>query len=92
MESGNKKELIKIFKIFTNEHRLAILSFLKSNGEKSVGNIADNINSSFGVTSKHLMFLFKKGVLKRRYDGNFVLYEIVPDLPKSTTLIISHLL
>jgi len=89
------KKLVKIFKIFTNEHRLAILIFLKHKGERPVGDIADNIKASFGTTSKHLLFLTKNKILSRRYDGPFVLYSIRDDIyniSKLAQLIISKLL
>jgi len=89
---NNFKDLEKEIEIFANAHRLAILSFLKKKKSASVGVIADNINVSFKTTSKHLLYLSKKGILKRRYDGPFVLYKISNNLPESVRLIISHLL
>jgi DNA-binding transcriptional ArsR family regulator len=86
------KELIAVFKIFTNKHKLAILSFLKKKKSAPVGVIADNIGVSFKTTSKYLLYIAKKGILKRRYDGNFVRYQISDNLPESVRLIISHLL
>lgn len=92
MTNEENKKIAGIFKIFSNEHRLAILSFLKAKGERSVGDIADNIGAEFGITSKYLLYLTKKGILKRRYDGSFVLYKISDDLPEIARLIISNTL
>jgi DNA-binding transcriptional ArsR family regulator len=86
------KELAKIFKIFANEHRLAILIFLKNKGERPVGDIADNIKASFGITSKYLLYLTKNGILRRRYDGPFVLYSIANDILGPVRLILSKFL
>jgi len=96
----NKKELEKEFEIFANENRLAILSYLKNKkgglvGKSvgtSVGTIADNINLSFKTTSKHLLYLARKGILKRWYDGPFVMYKISDNLSAVARLVISHLL
>jgi ArsR family transcriptional regulator, arsenate/arsenite/antimonite-responsive transcriptional repressor len=86
------KELKKIFEVFNNEPRLAILSLLKSKGEKSVGQIADRLDISYKVVSKHLLILFDTGILQRRYDGPFVLYKISPTLPGAAKVIINGLL
>ena len=94
----NKKEMEKEFEIFANEHRLTILSYLKNkkggseNVGASVGRIANNINLSFKTTSKHLLYLARKGILKRWYDGPFVMYKISDNLSAVARLVISHLL
>lgn len=85
------KYLSQVFKIFANEQRLAVVSLLKLKGEKSVGQIADHLEISFKTASKNLLFLTKKGILKRRYDGSFVLYKISDNLLEFTSLIISRL-
>jgi DNA-binding transcriptional ArsR family regulator len=85
-------DLKEVFETFSNEHRLAILKLLKEKGEKSVGQIADYLELSFRITSKHLMYLAGKGVLARRYDGPFVLYKIPSSLSGSARTIIDKLL
>jgi len=84
-------QMEKEFEIFTNRHRLAILSLLKMKGGRSVGQISDHLEISFNTTSRHLLYLAKKGILKRRYDGSFVIYEISNNLSKLSKLIISYL-
>ncbi len=92
--AGNRRkdrgsvELAKIFKIFANEDRLAILAFLKTKRERPVGDIADNIEASFGITSKYLLYLAKNGILRRRYDSPFVLYSIANDISGPARLIL----
>ena len=81
-----------MLKIFANEHRVAILIFLKNKGERSVGDIADNIKASFGTTSKHLLFLSEKGILTRRYDGPFVLYGISKNISETIKSIITKVI
>ena len=85
------KELKKELEIFDNLNRLDILKFLKSKGQRSVGDIADRTGLSFKTASRQLLYLAKKGVLKRRYDGSFVLYEISNNLSKLSGSIISSL-
>lgn len=91
-KKGENEDLTKIFKIFANKSRLAILIFLKAKKERPVGDIADNIKASFGITSKYLLYLTKKGILQRRYDGPFVLYSIAKDISEPARLILSKLL
>lgn len=92
LSSDNKKQLEEILKMLSEEHKLKILSFLKVKNEKSVGQIADYLGISFKATSKHLLHLSKRGILKRRYDGPFVLYKISGNLPKPAHVVISHLI
>lgn len=71
-----EKELAKLFKVFSNKYRLAILKFLKNEGEKSVGQIADHLDVQFNAVSKNVLYLARRGLLTRRYDTPFVLYKI----------------
>ncbi|MEW6408291.1 MAG: metalloregulator ArsR/SmtB family transcription factor [Patescibacteria group bacterium] len=57
MNHIKEKEMEKILKALANRRRLAILAYLKKNGEATVGNIAKKINLSFKATSKHLGIL-----------------------------------
>lgn len=87
-----EKELMKTLRTFDNKHRLAILAFLKEKGEKSVGQIADHLEASFNTVSKNLLYLARKGILNRRYDGPFVLYKISSSLPRHESVIIREIL
>lgn len=82
------KELKNLIRILDNKYRLAILVLLLDKGEKSVGQVADSLEISFNTVSKNLLFLNKKGFLKKRYDGAFVLYSISSNLPKLVGLVI----
>lgn len=83
-----KKEL----EIFDNLNRLEILRHLKIKGEISVGSIADKTKLSFKTVSRQLLYLAKKGIVERRYDGHFVLYKISDNLSKTARTIVSNLL
>jgi DNA-binding transcriptional ArsR family regulator len=87
----NYKKMEMEFETFANKHRLVILNYLKKKRSGSVGQIADEIELPFKTTSKHLLYLAKRGILKRRYDGSFVLYKISENLSKTVDLIISQL-
>lgn len=63
-------------KCLANQHRLAIVMYLKIKKLASVGEIADNLKISFKATSKHLAILEKGGVLARRSDNPFMIYSI----------------
>lgn len=84
-------KLAKELEILASRHRLAILSFLKKNGQRSVGSIADKVGISFKAVSKHLLFLAKNGVLNRQYDGPFVVYRISDNPSESVRSVISRL-
>lgn len=74
-------------KCLANEHRLAIVVYLKMKKSASVGEIADNLKISFKATSKHLAILEKGGILACQSDNPFMIYFISPDssaLIKST--------
>jgi DNA-binding transcriptional ArsR family regulator len=86
------KELKKELGILANSNRLEILKYLKQKGKRPVGAIADGVGLPFKTVSRQLLYLAKKGILNRRYDGNFVLYEIAGNLPEPIRLVISHLL
>ena len=91
MISKETKELEKTLKIFANEQRLTILKLLKGGEEKSVGEIADHLEIDFKSTSRQLLLLADRGILRRRHDGAFVLYAIAPNLSKSVSLIAAML-
>lgn len=98
MGKGNKKinknEFQKLeadLRILAESHRLAILHLLKTNGDLSVGQIADHLEISFKATSKHLLYLAKKDILRRRYDGPFVLYRVADNISEPARSIVSIL-
>jgi ArsR family transcriptional regulator, arsenate/arsenite/antimonite-responsive transcriptional repressor len=91
-DSGRMEESERLLELLANKRRLAILSLLKEKGEKSVGQIADHLELEFKIISKHLILLAEKGILSRRYDGPFVLYQISANLPPLFRTIINELL
>ena len=57
--------LEKVLKALANRRRLAILKYLKENGEAPVAEIAHEIDLSFKATSKHLRVLSAADILER---------------------------
>jgi DNA-binding transcriptional ArsR family regulator len=78
-------------KCLANEHRLTIILFLKNRKSASVGEISDNTKISFKATSKHLLYLVKRGLLISHYDGPFVMYSLSANPPGLIKNLISFL-
>lgn len=66
------------FKILSEPLRLQILQLLQ-NGEKSVTELTDLIETSQPNVSKHLKILQTSGLVKRRQEGNTVFYAIADE-------------
>jgi len=66
------------FKILSEPLRLRILQSLQ-NGEKSVTELTDLIETSQPNVSKHLKILQTSGLVKRRQKGNTVFYAIADE-------------
>ena len=58
--------------------RLKIISSL-CNGEKNVGELLGEVNTTQPNMSQHLNTLYKSGVLGKRRDGVQIYYRIVND-------------
>ncbi len=85
------KELERSLKALANRRRLAILKYLKSNGEASVGEIANEINLSFKATSKHLSVLYGCDILERDQRSSQMFYSLVSSQRPASQRIISLL-
>lgn len=66
------------FKILSEPIRLQILHALQ-NGEKSVNELTEAVNTSQPNVSKHLKMLQANGILNRQQHGNTVYYSIADD-------------
>lgn len=85
------KELEKILKALANKRRLAIVKFLKSRREASVGEIAKTIKLSFKATSKHLGILFAVDIIEKEQRSLQIFYSLAGSLPLSAEKIIKLL-
>jgi DNA-binding transcriptional ArsR family regulator len=78
-------------KAFANRRRLAILRFLKTTKEASVGDIAEEIRLSFKATSKHLGILLSAGIVDREQRSLQMFYHLSSDLLAPARSVISLL-
>ena len=66
------------FKILSEPLRLRILQTLQ-NGEKSVSELTEEVETSQPNASKHLKILQDAGIVKRQPQGNTVYYSIADE-------------
>lgn len=85
------KELERFLKALANKRRLAILAYLKKNGEANVTEIADVIKLSVKSTSRHLAVLFSVNLVDRRQQSLAVYYWCAPSFPAPIKGVISIL-
>ncbi len=89
--SISEKDFERIMKALANRRRLAILRFLKTMKEASVGDIAEEIKLSFKATSKHLGVLSAAGVVDREQRSLQMFYCLAPNSPLPARSVISLL-
>ncbi len=85
------KKLEKDLKALANRRRLAILKYLKSKKEASVGDVAEKIKLSFRSTSRHLNILNSASIIEREQRSLQVFYRLSEDLPAIIKNFISFL-
>jgi len=85
------KELERIFKVFGNRRRIAIVLYLQRRKEATVGDVAEHISLSFKATSKHLIILANAGVVESEQRSLQMFYKISKDLPREVRTIFSIL-
>ncbi len=74
-----------------NRRRLAILKYLKTNGEAPVGEIASEIGLSFKSTSRHLSVLSNADILEKEQRSLQVFYRLASAHPSAVAHVISIL-
>ncbi|OHB10929.1 MAG: hypothetical protein A3G05_02210 [Candidatus Zambryskibacteria bacterium RIFCSPLOWO2_12_FULL_45_14] len=75
-----ERELERILKALANKRRLAIIKLLKKKGEKTVGDIAEEIKLSFTATSKHLGVLYATNIVEKEQRSLQMFYKLLPQL------------
>ena len=68
----------ELFRVMSAPMRLKIISSL-CNGEKNVGQLLEEINTTQPNMSQHLNTLYQAGVLGRRREGVQIYYRIIND-------------
>lgn len=77
----------ELCKVFSHPKRLELINILRSN-EKSVGDLAKQLQLSIGNLSQHLMMMKSRGVVSSRKAGNSVYYKLAnPKMLKAFDLI-----
>ena len=64
-----------VFRALADPSRIKIIEFLK-NGERCACEIVEQVGFAQPTVSRHLKVLTDTGILKRRKEGNKVLYSI----------------
>ena len=75
MKISTLPELGNLFLALSDKTRLRLLA-LMSNGEVSVGFLADQLGESQPKTSRHLAYLRNAGLVSARRDGKRIHYDI----------------
>ena len=70
------KRLERILKALANPRRLAILAYLKRAHEANVGRIGGEIHLSLVSTSKHVVILYRAGLLEKEQRSVEVFYRL----------------
>jgi DNA-binding transcriptional ArsR family regulator len=63
------------FAVLSEPTRLKIIHAL-CNGEQSVNDIVEKVNSTQSNISRHLNLMYRAGVLQRRKEGTLVMYQV----------------
>ena len=69
------EENVKVFKAFCDEHRLEILSLLRS-GEKCACVILEELEIAQSTLSHHMKILCESGIIDSRKEGKWTYYFI----------------
>ena len=75
LNGGEMKDVIKVMKALSDPNRLKIVKLLEA-GEACVCEIQPLLGLSQSTVSKHLKLLEDAGLLKKRKDGQWVLYTL----------------
>lgn len=75
MKETTLDELSNLFLALSDKTRLRLLG-LMTNGEVSVGFLADSLGESQPKISRHLAYLRSSGLVSTRRDGKWIYYNI----------------
>lgn len=79
MSPGALKLVAGRFRVLAESARLRILQSLESEGEMSIGDLAESLGLSQPNVSKHVRILIESGMVARRQEGNTVFCSISDD-------------
>lgn len=72
------KELVQLFKLFSDETRLRILHFLMHHDELNVRTLCEMLSQSQPAVSHHLALLRVAGLIECRREGKHNFYHVMP--------------
>lgn len=72
------KELVQLFKLFSDETRLRILHFLMHHDELNVRTLCEMLDQSQPAVSHHLALLRVAGLIESRREGKHNFYHVMP--------------
>ena len=73
------KDLVKVFKLLSDETRLRVLLYLTQQQELHVRALCDLLDQSQPAVSHHLALLRVAGLIESRREGKHNFYHILPD-------------
>lgn len=72
---------VQLFKILSDETRLAIMMLLRESGELCVCDLCEAISESQPKVSRHMAILRDSGLVLDRKEGKWVYYRLSPHMP-----------
>ncbi|MEX0938157.1 MAG: metalloregulator ArsR/SmtB family transcription factor [Pirellulales bacterium] len=72
------KQMVKVFKLLSDETRLRILMILAQHKELHVRALCEHLGQSQPAVSHHLALLLVEGLIERRREGKHNFYHLVP--------------
>lgn len=66
----------EFFKALFDPVRSELLKYLAVYGAKSIGEIAENFTQDRSVISRHLDIMYKQGILTKRKESRYTIYEV----------------
>lgn len=67
---------IEYYKAIFDPVRIELIKYLAIHGAKNVGEIADNFTQDRSVISRHLDIMCKQGILKKKKESRYMIYEV----------------
>lgn len=72
---------VQLFKILSDETRLAIIMLLRESGELCVCDICGATSESQPKVSRHMAILRESGLVLDRREGKWIHYRLSPHMP-----------
>jgi ArsR family transcriptional regulator len=79
VSAAGVRDLVKIFKLLSDETRLRILLYLSQRPELHVRALCDKLGQSQPAVSHHLALLRVAGLIECRREGKHNFYHLVPE-------------